>query len=232
MKRFLALVLALVMVLSLTACAKKEENADPNSLPREETLYFAGQQWGAVNTWNPIGANQNCWVISGGSAAREVMFETPYMYNPLDGSMKPLLADGDYTWNADLTELSFKFKDAAKWSDGTDVTGADLVRTWEIGCEIMNGTGSGYISYIDKIVADGKNVTIYAAKNDAGQPKNPLKVLDFIVSTYVAQAAWIDTVAERNNNDATAILNDPAEDVVWSGVSTTRRTGARSFTVR
>lgn len=217
MKRFLALVLALVMVLSLTACAKKEENADPNSLPREETLYFAGQQWGAVNTWNPIGANQNNWIISGGSAAREVMFETPYMYNPLDGSMKPLLADGDYTWNADLTELSFKFKDAAKWSDGTDVTGADLVRTWEIGCEIMNGTGSGYISYIDKIVADGKNVTIYAAKNDAGQPKNPLKVLDFIVSTYVAQAAWIDTVVERNNNDATAILNDPAEDVVWSG---------------
>ena len=33
----------------------------------------------------------------------------------------------------------------------------------------------------------------------------------------MAQAAWIDTCVERNNGDATAILNDPGDDVVWSG---------------
>ena len=46
---------------------------------------------------------------------------------------------------------------------------------------------------------------------------NPLKVLDFLELAPIAQAAWIDKVVERCNGDATAILNDPGDDVVWSG---------------
>jgi peptide/nickel transport system substrate-binding protein len=90
MKKFLALLLALAMVLALVACGAKTEapvvapttgntettpaapqdtptepaetpedtaSADPNVLPRNETLYFAGQQWGTVNSWNIIGTN-------------------------------------------------------------------------------------------------------------------------------------------------------------------------------
>ena len=59
-----------------------------------------------------------------GSAAgsRTVMFETLYMYNFLTGEMVPLLADGDYSWNAEKTELTVKINPAAKWSDGAAVT--------------------------------------------------------------------------------------------------------------
>ncbi len=52
---------------------------------------------------------------------------------------------------------------------------------------------------------------------DDGKPVNPLKVADFLGATYIAQAAWIDTVVERNGGDATAILNDAGEDAVYSG---------------
>ena len=73
-----------------------------------ESLYFGGQQWGEVNSWNPVGANQNNAMAIAGSAAgsRTVMFETLYMYNFLTGEMVPLLADGDYSWNAEKTELT------------------------------------------------------------------------------------------------------------------------------
>ena len=47
MKKLLALVLALAMALSLVAVAGAEEAKD---LPRNETVYFGGQQWGPAGT--------------------------------------------------------------------------------------------------------------------------------------------------------------------------------------
>ena len=216
MKKILAVLLAVCMVFALCATAF----ADDVELPREETLYFAGQQWGTVNSWNVIGANQNNSMAIAGNAGgyRTLMFETLYMYNPLDGSLTPLLADGDYAWNDDMTVLTVKLNPAAKWSDGTAVTAADVVRTFDIGCEIGNQTGTTYGSYIDKIVAvDDATVEINLALNEAGQAKNPLLILDFLAGTPIAQAAWIDKVVERNNGDKQAILNDAGEDVVWCG---------------
>ena len=193
---------------------------DVNVLPREETLYFAGQQWGAVNSWNIIGTNQNnSMAIAGGASGyRTLMFETLYMYNFMNGEMIGLLAtDEEPVWNDDLTQLTVTIKDAAKWSDGTPVTAEDVKRTFDIGIEIGNGVGTGNQNYIESIEADGQTVIINAKLNDAGQPNNPLKLLDFLTGTPIAQAAWIDTVYARCNGDATAILNDPGEDVVWSG---------------
>ena len=214
MKRILGLALALM--LALTCIGAMAETTD---LPRTETLYFAGQQWGSVNSWNIIGTNQNnSMAIAGGASGyRTLMFETLYMYNFMNGEMIGLLAEDGYEWNEDMTVLTLKIKDAAKWCDGSDVTGADVVRTFDVGVEIGNATGTGFKAYIEKIEADGKNVTITAAVNDEGKPVNPLKVLDFLTGTPIGQAAWIDAVVERNNGDAVSILNDPGEDVVWSG---------------
>lgn len=247
MKKLIAMLLALTMVFALVACGAKAPAetqapaapaetqapvaeapaeteapapAEPsNELPRNETLYFAGQQWGTVNSWNVIGTNQNnAMAIAGGASGyRTLMFETLFMYNPLDGGLYGLLAEDGYAWNADQTELSVTIKSAAKWSDGTPVTAADVKRTFDIGVEIGNGTGTGNKAYISEIVADGNTVTIKAALNEEGKAVNPLKLLDFLTGTPIAQAAWIDTVYERCGGDATAILNDAGEDVVWSG---------------
>ena len=225
MKKLTSMLLAMLMVVSLFAgCGNKAptvgEPSDPNNLPRTETLYFAGQQWGTVNSWNVIGTNQNNSMAIAGNASgyRTLMFETLYMFNFMDGSMTGLLADGDYSWNADQTELTVKIKAAAKWSDGTPVTANDVKRTFDIGVQIGNGTGTSNKAYIKEIVVkDEKTLTIVAQTNADGKPVNPLKLLDFLTGTPIAQAAWIDKVVERNNGDAVAILNDPGEDVVWSG---------------
>ena len=55
-RKLAALILALAMVMTMGFGASAETVAE---LPRNETLYFAGQQWGTVATWNPIGTNQN-----------------------------------------------------------------------------------------------------------------------------------------------------------------------------
>ena len=188
-------------------------------LPREETLYFAGQQWGAVNSWNIVGTNQNnAMAIAGGAGGyRTTMFETLFMFNPLTGEKTGLLADS-YEWNEDLTEMTVSLKDAAHWSDGTPVTAADVVATWDVGVLTNNGTGAGNKAYVAGIEATGdKTFVIKAVLTEDGQPVNPLKIEDFICGTPIAQAAWIKTLCERCDNDPTKILNDAGEDVVWSG---------------
>ena len=188
-------------------------------LPREETLYFAGQQWGAVNSWNIVGTNQNNAMAIAGNAGgyRTTMFETLFMFNPLTGEKTGLLADA-YEWNEDLTEMTVSLKDAAHWSDGTPVTAADVVATWDVGVLTNNGTGAGNKAYVASIEATGdKTFVIKTTLTEDGKPVNPLKVEDFICGTPIAQAAWIKTLCERNDNDPTKILNDAGEDVVWSG---------------
>ena len=188
-------------------------------LPREETLYFAGQQWGAVNSWNIVGTNQNNAMAIAGNAGgyRTTMFETLFMFNPLTGEKIGLLADS-YEWNEDLTEMTVTLKDAAHWSDATPVTAEDVVATWDVALLTNNGTGAGNKAYVASIEATGdKTFVIKTTLTEDGKPVNPLKVEDFICGTPIAQAAWIKTLCERNDNDATKILNDAGEDVVWSG---------------
>ncbi len=188
-------------------------------LPREETLYFAGQQWGAVNSWNIVGTNQNNAMAIAGDAGgyRTTMFETLFMFNPLTGEKTGLLADS-YEWNEDLTEMTVSLKDAAHWSDGTPVTAADVVATWDVGVLTNNGVGAGNKAYIAGIEATGdKTFVIKSVLTKDGQPVNPLKIEDFICGTPIAQAAWIKTLCDRCDNDPTKILNDAGEDVVWSG---------------
>ncbi len=201
-----------------TEAPTTEAPADANALPRNETLYFNGQQWGAVACWNPYSSScNNALGIAQQDSARVTMFETPYLYDMLDGQVYPLLADGPYTWNDAHTELTFKIKAAAKWSDGTPVTAEDVAYTWASHVKYNTPTGSGNKDYIDTITAVDPQTVVIKAKLDAdGKAVNPLIVGAYVSTNYVIQKAWTQTL-EARSADATAFLADPAEDVVYSG---------------
>ncbi len=193
--------------------------SSPDSLPREETLYFNGLQWGSVVGWNPYGSNNNnAMVLAAGANARVPVFETPYMYNMIDGKQYPLLADGDYTWNEDMTEITFKLKDAAMWSDGTPVTAEDVAYTWDAHVKYETSTGVGMVDYIEDIEAvDEKTVVVKAKLDDSGKAVNPLSVAAYLSDNYVIQKAWTETLEERVGGDAAEFKADPADDFVSSG---------------
>ena len=214
------LLLAASLLLITPGTALAQEPTDANSLPRDQTLYFNGQQWGPVVGWNPYsGSNNNAMAIPNlQDNARVVMFETPYLYNMLDGKVYPLLADGDYSWNADRTELSFKLKAAAKWSDGTPVTAEDLAYTWATHVKYSTASAAAYADYIDTIEAVDPQTVVIKAKLDAdGKAVNPLLVASYVSTIYVAQKGWTEVLEERAGGDATTLLADAAEDAVYSG---------------
>ena len=217
MKKLVSLVLALCLALSLVSFAGAEAAQD---LPRNETVYFGGQQWGSVVGQNPLSSDNNngMGVAANARGSRTIMFETLYMYNMLDGKLYPLLADGDYVWNDDMTEMTVKIKAAAAWSDYTPLTAKDVAATWATCKAIENATYSDYSPYIADITAtDDSTVLIKAAVAEDGKPVNPLQLLQFLSGVYICQEAWLNTVMERNNNDAQAVKADKAEDVVYSG---------------
>ncbi|MCU0485711.1 MAG: ABC transporter substrate-binding protein [Anaerolineales bacterium] len=189
------------------------------ALPRNETLYFNGQQWNSVVGWNPYSnSNNNALAIAQQDNARVIMFETPYLYNMLDGKVYPLLADGDFVWNDARTEITFKINPAAKWSDGTPVTAEDVAYTWATHVKYNTPTGAGNMEFIEDIVAADPQTVVVKAKLDAdGKAVNPLIVAAYISSNYVIQKAWTQKLEERVAGDPVALLADTAEDVVYSG---------------
>jgi len=199
--------------------APEASPAEGGTLPRNETLYFNGQQWGPVVGWNPYSSsNNNAMAIAQQDNARVIMFETPYLYNMLDGKVYPLLADGPFTWNDAQTELTFKLKPAAKWSDGTPVTADDVAYTWDTHVKYNTQFGAANKDFIESIEAvDPQTVVIKAKLGDDGKAVNPLIVGAYVSSNYVIQKAWTQTLEARVGEDATKLLADPAEDVVYSG---------------
>jgi peptide/nickel transport system substrate-binding protein len=206
-------------VVVVTPTPEPTKPSDALALPRHETLYFNGFQWGPVVCWNPYSAGcNNAMAIAQGDNARVTMFETPYLYNMLDGKQYPLLADGDYQWNDARTELTFKIKKAARWSDGTPLTAEDVAYTWATHVKYNTPTGAANKEYIEDIVAVDPQTVVIKAKLDAnGRAVNPLIVAAYVSSNYVMQKAWTQKLEERSGGDPAKFLADPAEDVVYSG---------------
>jgi peptide/nickel transport system substrate-binding protein len=219
---------AIIMIatMALSACAPAAAPAPAPTalpanapLPRNETLYFNGQQWGSVVCWNPYSSNcNNALGIAEQDNARVIMFETPYLFNMLDGKQYPLLADGPWAWNADMTAITFKIKKTAKWSDGTAVTAADVAYTWDSNVKYKTNPGTNFKDYIDSITATDAQTVLVKAKLDAkGKAVNPLQVFSYLSNAYVIQKAWTQKLEARTSGDAAKFLADPADDAVYSG---------------
>ena len=211
--------LRIIMALFALVLAASAFGAPGDTLPRNETLYFNGQQWGSVNGWNPYSSNNNnAMGVAQQDNARVIVFESPYIYNMMDGKQYPLLADGPWAWNAKRTEITFKIKAAAKWSDGTPVTADDVAYTWYANIKYETQAGVNSKDYIDTITAlDPSTVLVKAKLGSDGKPVNPLQVIAYLSNNYVIQKAWTQKLEARCGGDATKFKADPADDFVSSG---------------
>jgi peptide/nickel transport system substrate-binding protein len=91
---------------------------DTSSYPRAETLYTGGKQWGPPSTWNPLDPNTAMGVVG-------LQYETLFLYNPIDDKWTPWLATGG-DWDSAKTTYTIHVRQGVKWSDGSDMTAADV----------------------------------------------------------------------------------------------------------
>ena len=96
MKKMVLLVFLCLLVSFLAASGSAVEQ-----IPRDETLYLCGFQWGPPTGWNPF-AGVTAWPCQGGSDGHILVYETLFMLNLLTGELEPLLGEA-YKWADDLT---------------------------------------------------------------------------------------------------------------------------------
>ncbi|TBL71452.1 ABC transporter substrate-binding protein [Paenibacillus thalictri] len=169
---------------------------DVKETPRNETLYIAGNQWGAPTNFNLLSGNPAFPINYGNS--RELIYETLFMVNMLDGKLEPLLGT-KYNWTDDLT-LKVELNKDAKWNDGKPFTSDDVVYTYQLGKKYQINWSS-FWTYIEDVTADGPNAVNIKMKKET---PNKLTVLDSIeLIPMLPKHVWSDIETKANNDLAT-----------------------------
>ncbi|MEV4803407.1 ABC transporter substrate-binding protein [Nonomuraea sp. NPDC049421] len=100
-------------------------SANPDQLPRNETLYTTGTQWGPPGNYNPIRE----WDSAVGT--KGLVYETLFHYDTNAAKLTPWLAESG-SWTDDTT-YELKLRQGIKWSDGQPFTAKDVVFSFELG---------------------------------------------------------------------------------------------------
>jgi peptide/nickel transport system substrate-binding protein len=103
-----------------------------NTFPREETLYTGGKQWGPVSSWNPFQTGSYAMGVIG------LVYETPFIYDPLKDEFKPWLAESG-SWT-DASTYVLKLRQGLTWSDGQPLNADDVKFTFDVGNPKGKGT--------------------------------------------------------------------------------------------
>ena len=180
---------------------------DVSNLPRNQTLYYNGLQWGSPGGANPFGGGtiNNAFATA---AHRQLVFESLFTFNLLDGKLYPQIGDS-YTWNGQT--MTIQLNKNVKFSDGSALTAADVVYTYELG-KRYNTRFSGYWNYISSVTAQGDYTVIIQGNSKNFNPKYVEQSISELQIT--SKAYW-----EKQNlgSDQAAILNFQGWDCLGTG---------------
>jgi peptide/nickel transport system substrate-binding protein len=128
--RWVELVLISLLCADLISCRPASEKG--SELPRSETLYLGGQQWGEPTSFNPL-LDSASWPTKVPQSV--ILYETLLSFNPATGKMVPLLAES-YTALDDGFEVTLHQE--ARWNDGKPVSAWDVKFSFELGAKYKN----------------------------------------------------------------------------------------------
>lgn len=220
-RAFLAPLLAagLCLLGGLGGCKPKKTDGSDSSLPRNQTLYIGGRQWGPPSSINPLAPQPDWPAISG----VKLMYETLFYYDLLTGKMVPLLAES-YKENPDSFEVVLHEK--ARWSDGRPVTGEDIKYTFELGKKHKDIPIAPIWTYLSAVrLPEVEAGTVPAGGHSrrilfefSKEKKNPLVVLDAFEEYRMLPKHVIEPLLASVNGDMNEFLkikfHDPKQAVV------------------
>ena len=182
-----ACALLTAMLASGLGGCKRPNGDDEAGLPRSETLYVAGRQWGEPTTFNPIQSSVQ-WPVN----TINLMYETLLLYNPLTGKMQPLLAES-FAQHDDNVEVTLNAN--ARWSDGKPLTGWDVKFSFDLGKEnrgLPMGPVWQYITAVRLLDAAGNDV----ADTPTDTPDYPRRLQFMLTKDAVNPLVVLDSLQD------------------------------------
>jgi peptide/nickel transport system substrate-binding protein len=130
------------------AVVAPETAAVPGQLPRNETLYLAGFQWGPPTTFNPVAAGQITWPAGG---QHQQIYQTLFGYNLLTGGLDPIL--GKEMMFSDETTATVTMQPDTYWQDGEPLTVEDVLFTFALAQRHADLVYSTFWDYVAEVTA-------------------------------------------------------------------------------
>lgn len=146
-----------VAALALSGCGSSSSSSSSTGADSAATAeaITAALNYSTTN-YSPIGCSSALIL-----AATWHVFEGLYEYDLHNYTTYPALAAGDPNQISD-TEYEVTLRDGAKFSDGTDVTAADVVASFE--ANIANDTYGAFLSFIDTVTAKDDTTVSFTLK--------------------------------------------------------------------
>ncbi len=181
------------------------------TLPRNETLYIAGHQWGPPTNFNPL-APSPAWPVNGtGSTAPGgggYIYESLFLYDIVNGRFDPLLAQG-FQW-VDAATMRIQLQPGTRWQDGRPLTARDVVFTFELARRFSLGY-SPFWQHVQSVRAvDDRTVEI---RLDPARP-NRLLVEEYVATVFILPEHIWGPLADRGRS---ALIEFENLDPVGSG---------------
>ena len=130
------------------------------SLPREETVFVTGAQWGPPSTWNPLSPSQT-W---GTGTYGGFLYLPLFQYVPGLDKWLPIIGE-KFEFTNPYT-LRVYIRQEAKWSDGSPITAYDVEFTYRVSIELGSGPAAGSEIYISDVKALNDKIVEFYISND------------------------------------------------------------------
>jgi peptide/nickel transport system substrate-binding protein len=186
------------------------ETVTADTLPRNETLYYNGLQWGTPRGNNVYGNTNNAFAKQG---HRQLQFETLFVYNLLDGKLYPQIGDS-FSWSGQT--LTVQLNRNVKFADGIPLTAEDIVFVFDLARKYSIGP-SVYWQYLDSVRAEGDYTVVFQGK---APPNFSMKHMEAAISevSITSRYYWeIKINMEELGKDAGDLFNFMGWDCVGSG---------------
>lgn len=180
------------------AAASQAAPAAGGELPRNETVYIGGFQWGPPTTFNPMAGSVN-WPASGN---QNLLYESLYAFNLLTGQLDPLLAK-ELTFTDQGTAIVALQPDT-KWQDGEALTTDDILFTYGLAKDNPDLPFSTFWDYVSDMQATADRtieLTLNPERVNPGMVRNylctvrilPKHVWEARLGGEVAISQFVDT---------------------------------------
>lgn len=193
--------LCLAIGSAMLGCHPRHSDESPG-LPRAETLYVAGRQWGEPTSFNPVVSNP-AWPVT----QSNLMYESLAVFNPMTGEIVPLLAESLERFD---DRIDVTVNAGARWSDGKPITGWDVKYSFDLGEHHKSLpmapvwkhlTGIQLLDAAGKPVADTPSETRDYPRRVRflldTKKLNPLGVLDALVDTRIIPRHVFEPLAKQ-----------------------------------
>lgn len=146
----------------------------PGGLPRSETLYVGGFQWGPPTSFNPLAVTP-AWPTTGNM---NLIYESMFGYNQLTDSLEPILGK---SYALEGRTLRVELHPEATWHDGSPMTSEDVAFTFDLHRK-YNTLFHSHWNYIAGIETDGPHALVFTLSKEN---YNRLIMLDILSTTFI-----------------------------------------------